>query len=592
FEEAVAQIRTGVLDNPISRAGRVWLNLPSITDGTMHNAYFNAFLDEDGSIRRSNIVSRVGDKYVASLALKTLMVVRNANVQLSLARDIATNDKKKISDLSLTDAETAETLQTIPVDNEGRLIVNYAGPRQMFPYVSVYELFNGKDTATISYRKSANEIVEETVDKAEFFKDKIIIFGATAVGIYDLRVTPFEENYPGVETHANLVDNMLRQDYLRPHPDEHLYMIAAILAVGLLLSFALSRLGAAPGLLLTLLFLGLMWFVDKFYMFKNGILVSVIFPALLISSLYVVLTFYKYLTEERKKKAIKGTFEKYVSPAIVAEVLKDPSNLELGGKKQRMTVMFSDVRGFTTISEKLDPQALSAMLNKYLTPMTELVFKNKGTLDKYMGDAIMAFFGAPIHYPDHAKMGVQCALDMIALLPKMNEEFAQRGLPPIDIGIGLNTGDMSVGNMGSETVRSYTVMGDAVNLASRLEGINKQYGTRIIVSEFTFGEIKDEFICREVDWVRVKGKLQPVRIYEVIARKGAIAKNPALLEWFEKGFSAYHSQNWGGAIDCFTEALNVDPDDAPSKLYLQRSSAYRESPPPKDWDGVFEMKTK
>jgi adenylate cyclase len=304
------------------------------------------------------------------------------------------------------------------------------------------------------------------------------------------------------------------------------------------------------------------------------------------------LTFYKYFTEERHKKAIKGTFEKYVSPAIVAEVLKDPSNLQLGGKKQRMTVLFSDVRGFTTISEKLDPQALSAMLNSYLTPMTELVFKNKGTLDKYMGDAIMAFFGAPIHYEDHAKMGVHCALDMMSLLPKLNEMLAQKGLPPIDVGIGLNTGDMSVGNMGSETVRSYTVMGDAVNLGSRLEGINKQYGTHIIISEFTYLEVKDEFVCREVDWVRVKGKLQPVKIFEVISRKAEVVKSPEMLSFFEKGSVEYHSQNWDTAIDCFSKALNIDPEDEPSKLFLQRSTAYKEEPPPKDWDGVFEMKTK
>jgi adenylate cyclase len=590
FDQAVNRIRDTPLKNQVRPSGRLWMNLPIVTDGSKHNGYFNAFQDPDGTIRKSNLVTRYGSKYIPSLALKSIMVARHLNAIIKIEPDpIGVN--KRITSFELINDETADVVQKIPVDSTGRLSINYAGPQRMFPHVSVYEIFNGKDTAEISIREGP-EPVKKTVKKSEFFKDKIIIFGATALGIYDLRVTPFEENYPGVETHANVIDNMLRGDFLFSPEKEDFYMYGAIAALGITLSFLLSIISAVPGLLLTIASLAAVYAFDRYELFNTGYIVAIMFPIMLISALYISLTFYKYLTEERKKKAIKGTFEKYVSPAIVAEVLKDPSNLELGGKKQRMTVMFSDVRGFTTISEKLDPQALSAMLNVYLTPMTELVFKNKGTLDKYMGDAIMSFFGAPIHYADHAKMACQCALDMMELLPNLNKKFAEKGLPPIDVGIGLNTGDMSVGNMGSETVRSYTVMGDAVNLGSRLEGINKQYGTHIIISEFTYSEVKDDFVCREVDWVRVKGKLQPVKIFEVISRKNQVVKNPSMLSFFEKGTHEYHLQHWDEAIANFSQALNLDPEDAPSKLFLQRSATYKENPPPTDWDGVFEMKTK
>ncbi|MEQ1876196.1 MAG: CHASE2 domain-containing protein [Bdellovibrionia bacterium] len=591
FENAVSKIMYESRRNSVRGIERLYMNLKEFGDSAKHSGYFSAHLDDDGTIRRSKLLMRYGSTYVPSLALKTLMVAKGFNAIVQVEPSQLDPSTKVVTSVGLIDDETGDEKGSIPVDENGYLLINYAGQDYMFPHMSVYEVLNGKETADVQYR-DGSAILTRTVNKKEFLKDKMLVFGATAIGIYDLRVTPFSENFRGVETHANVLDNLVRGDFLRPVTLEHIYMEWTIAAIGLGLSLVLTHLGAVLGLLLTLASIAGITAIDKFYLFGNGHVITIVTPLLLVGTLYVALTFYKYFTEERHKKAIKGTFEKYVSPAIVAEVLKDPSNLLLGGKKQRMTVLFSDVRGFTTISEKLDPQALSAMLNSYLTPMTELVFKNKGTLDKYMGDAIMAFFGAPLHYPDHAKAGVQCALDMMALLPGLNKMLADKGLPPIDVGIGLNTGDMSVGNMGSETVRSYTVMGDAVNLGSRLEGINKQYGTHIIISEFTYLEVKDEYICREVDWVRVKGKLQPVKIFEVVSRKQDAVKSPELLSFFEKGSLEYHQQNWDTAIDCFSKALNIDPEDEPSKLFLQRATAYKEEPPPKDWDGVFEMKTK
>ena len=262
------------------------------------------------------------------------------------------------------------------------------------------------------------------------------------------------------------------------------------------------------------------------------------------------------------------------------------------GERMRVTILFSDVRGFTTISEKLDPRALSDLLNSYLTPMTQLVFENKGTLDKYMGDAIMAFWGAPIHFKDHAQWACRCALQSIEKLKELQKDWMAKGLPEIDIGIGLNTGEMSVGNMGSLTVRSYTIMGDAVNLGSRLEGINKQYGTRIIVSEFTQRAAGPEFITREIDWVKVKGKKLPVRIFELMGEGQARPELVEILKIWNEAFTFYHQRDFTNALDCFRRVLTLSPDDEPSKLYVERCEDYLSESPSADWDGVFEMKSK
>lgn len=580
-----------VLKNNVLRTGKWWTNVPVLAQGTKHTGFFNAFLDSDGSIRTATLVTRYGNQYFASLALKSVMIAKNLGAILTLNINPVDPNAKSVKELVLTDLETGEPVETIPVDSQGRVAINYNGPRYTFPHLGVGELFNGKDTAKIAIYRDGKQEVRE-VNKIEFIKDKIFLFGATATGIYDLRVTPFEENFPGLEIHANIVDNILRKDYLKKPSDEAPYMLASLGVIGISLSAVISFLGAVIGLIVAVLAILGIYFADKMLLFQDGTVITILFPFMLVGALYVGLTFYKYLTEERKKKELKGTFAKYVSPSIVNEILKDPGNIELGGKKQRMTVMFSDLRGFTTISEKLDPTKLSDILNRYLTPMTKLVFDNKGTLDKYMGDAIMSFFGAPISYPEHAKMACRCALQMMDKLQELRKEFAAEGLPDIDIGIGVNTGDMSVGNMGSDIVRSYTVMGDAVNLGSRLEGINKEYGTHVIISEFTYEEVKNDFICREIDWVKVKGKHLPVKIYELISEKTAEQKVKDKINHFAEGFKLYHEKSWDKAIDAFQMCLQIDPDDTPSRLYLTRCTNYKETPPPPDWDGVFQMKTK
>jgi adenylate cyclase len=622
FAQAMDRIIIKTTPNAILQIGNWTVNIPVIADVTKHSGYFNAVQDTDGSIRRSLLFARRGSHYAPSLALKTFLLDRGFSAQVSLSEEElgGRSDRARIvSRVEVLDAN-GKPVMTVPVDYQGNLMINYSGGVSMFPHISAAEILTDADTLTVQqavFQSPSNRMAVEkkTVKKTEFLKDKILIAGATAIGVYDLRVTPFEENYPGVETHANTLSNLLvslaretgekvdpkAPGFLRTHAQEAQWMCIGLVVMGLLLSGLIATLASVAGLLCTLAFLVAMYVVDKFVLFQHGIVVTMLFPFALISAIFIVLTFYKYFTEEKTKRELKGTFEKYVSPSIVAEVLADPSNIELGGKKVEMTVMFSDVRGFTTISEKLDPRELSNLLNSYLTPMTDLVFKNKGTLDKYMGDAIMAFWGAPIQFADHAHHACRCALAMLVKLKELQADYRAKGLPEIDIGIGLNTGDMSVGNMGSDTVRSYTVMGDAVNLGSRLEGINKQYGTRIIISEFTRDAIKDGFVTREIDWVKVKGKNEPVRIFELIAEVGGASHGigremsrdvTEALPHFNLGFALYHQRNFAEAAVAFNEALKAKPDDTCSQLYIERCEDYLKEPPEPDWDGVFTMKTK
>lgn len=577
-------------------------NTPKISKGTKHTGFFNAALDADGTIRSKILLVRSGNQYYPSIALKAFLVANNDNASPKLIWNPATS-QKEVGDLEITSNDTGEKVFDLPVDGQGHQLLNYAGPQKMYPYLSFADVLSDSPNADIEQRlwdpaSKRWQVQHRTVKKADFIKDKIFIVGATATGIYDLRVTPFEENFPGAETHLNAIDNMIQRHFFRTPPNEAVYMPLILIGLGVALSFCLAFLGALSGIALTGLVLVGTALIDQHYFFNRGLVISVIWPLFLTSVIYVAMTFYRYLTEERGKKQLRQTFSKYVSPAIVNEILAHPDNIELGGKKVDLTIFFSDVRGFTTISEKLDPRALSDLLNSYLTPMTELVFKNRGTLDKYMGDAIMAFFGAPIAYKDHAKHACRCALQSLEKLSELQKEYAAKGLPSIDIGIGLNTGEVSVGNMGSETVRSYTVMGDAVNLASRLEGINKTYGTRIILSEMTYTLVKDSFICREVDWVRVKGKLLPVKIFELISEmtseRTSQNQSPlqATLDHFQQGYDHYHAKAWQAGLECFNKALDLTPTDPVSKLYVQRCQDYLAEPPTDDWDGVFVMKTK
>lgn len=602
IDQAIEKFKALSKPIPIVQHQRWTINNDIVQNAVDYTGSFNAEQDSDGTIRKTSLFfrtgNRIGTSFIPSVSLQTYLVATGFRANIEVNVDPKHPEQKTISKFEIVDPtkDPEVVIGQVPIDAQARMNINYAGGKNMFPYLPAKELFNGKETAEITqykYNPATRQFNEETrtVKKAEFIKDKTFIFGATAIGVYDLRVTPFEKNYPGPETHVTTLANLFERNFLRAHPKESNFMPFVVGILGILLTIAISHTSAIPGFLITLSSVGATVLLDQYFL-RKGLLVTMTLPGGLILGLYVFLFFYKYLTEERKKKYLRSTFSKYVSPAIVDEILKDPENIELGGKKLRMSVFFSDVRGFTTISEKLDPRVLSDVLSRYLSPMTQIVFANRGTLDKYMGDALMAFFGAPISYPDHAISACRTALQSLEKLKDIRAEFKAQGLPDIDIGIGINSAEMSVGNMGSDIVRNYTVMGDAVNLGSRLEGINKEYGTRVIISQFTYQDVKEAFTCREIDWVRVKGKNEPVKIYELISEGKPKEPVAQMLAHFSEGFRLYIEKKFFEAKSCFEKALAILPEDSPSQLFIERCQDYLDSPPPEDWDGVFVMKTK
>ena len=461
----------------------------------------------------------------------------------------------------------------IPTDETGQMMINYLGPPKTFPHYPITDIINNK------------------IAKGEF-KDKIVLVGATATGIYDMRNTPFSTTYPGLEIHSTVIDNILRQNFLTRPEWAKIFDILAIILIGIVTGFVIPRLSAAKGILFPIGFFMIHIFFSRLLFIKYGFLINIIYPLTALILLYISLTIYKYMTEERERKKIKGAFTYYVSSSVVNEMLKHPEKLKLGGDRKELSVLFSDIRSFTTIAEALTPEDLVHILNEYLTVMTDIVFKYDGTLDKYMGDAIMAIYGAPLDLPDHPIKACRSALEMIKELKVLNQKWINEGKQPIDIGIGVNTGPMMVGNMGSEQRFDFTVMGDSVNLGSRLEGANKSYKTKIIISEFTFERVKNEFTCMEMDSVRVKGKEQPVKIYSLIGDKDLPDMQEEIVNQFNQAINFYKTRKWGKAIHVFENITVMDPNLYAAEVYIERCLDLKKNPPPRDWDGVYTMTTK
>ena len=380
------------------------------------------------------------------------------------------------------------------------LIVNYVGGPGTFK--------------TVPYIKVLNKEID-----LDIFKNKIVLIGATAPDLHDEQIVPTSDGVPmaGAEIHANLINTVLANSYLSYQSKNS--VILTILFIALISSFIFSQFKATRGLIAALI-LVIIYLILAVIIFDFGLIVNIPFPILTIFLIYFINLLTKYFFEEKEKRRLHKIFTQYVSSAVADEILTK-KELKLGGDKKKMTVLFSDIRDFTTISEKLKPEELVRLLNEYLTAMTKLIFKERGVVDKYMGDAIMAFWGAPLEEKDHAFLACVCALEMMESLKNLREKNSRiKNLPILNIGIGINTGEMVVGNMGSDERFSYTVMGDSVNLGSRLEGLNKEYQTNIIISEFTLAELQktkkaDQFIYRFLDKVVVKGKTEPVNIYEL-----------------------------------------------------------------------------
>ncbi len=362
--------------------------------------------------------------------------------------------------------------------------------------------------------------------------------------------------------------------YLMKRNPKHILVIAAILL-------------AASGL----------WMEAYGLRVKELLESSSIFKVLLIMIPFVIFMFYLYLEnlrykEEREKLQISGAFKQYVSPAIIAEIMKHPEKLKLGGQKKELTIFFSDVRSFSAISEKLSPEQLVHLLNEYLSAMTDIILKHMGVVDKYIGDAIMAFWNAPIDEPNHAELACNACIEMKGKLIELRKKWKEDGMPEVRVGIGLNTGEAVVGNMGSSQRFDYTVMGDSVNLSSRLEGLNKVYGAEVTISESTYEQVKDKFACRDLDLVTVKGKTKPVKIFDLICKKGDLTKEEErFIGMFEDALAKYREGNWLDAIKGFNKCLELKKNEKSCLLFIKRCGEFKKHPP-KDWKGVYEMKTK
>ncbi|OGS33103.1 MAG: hypothetical protein A2474_05430, partial [Elusimicrobia bacterium RIFOXYC2_FULL_34_12] len=387
-----------------------------------------------------------------------------------------------------------ELLNNVPLDDNGEMLINYAGGFETFKYISYYDILEGK----------IND---------EVLKDKIVLIGYAAAGLGDRHVTPVSPVMPGIETIANNVNAFINSDFISY--SSGLFGFLTIIVIGGILAFFLPKLSSWKSTFLVITVFVIWSLISRYYFVEKKVWVEYVPVTFLIFFSYLSITSWRFITEEKEKRWLKKAFGQYLSPLVINEIMKNPDALALGGKRQEMTVLFSDIRGFTTISEALTPEGVVTILNEYLTKMTEIVFKYEGTLDKFIGDAVMAFWNAPIPQNDHTQRAVYCAIEMIEELKKLQEKWRAENKPIMDIGIGINRGDMVVGNMGSIERMDYTVIGDNVNLASRLEGLNKEFRTHIILSESAYQVIKDTVLTKPLGTTKVKGKEKLVQIYSV-----------------------------------------------------------------------------
>jgi len=447
-----------------------------------------------------------------------------------------------------------------------RFLVNFAGPPGSFKHYPLTDVYKGEISG-------------------DEFKDKLVLIGATSPDMHDDYFVPTSKGkaMPGVEIHANTIQTMINRDFLGEQTKTTI--IICMFIASLLLAVVIYRFGIkGASILAPILLIGYVFLAIK--VFESGIIMNIVYVPLCIAVTYTLEIAYFYHAERKERQKTLGAFSKYVSPAVVDELMKDPSKLKLGGARKEITVFFSDIRGFTTISEKLTPEKLVHVLNEYLTAMTDIVMRHQGVVDKYIGDAIMAFWGAPMEQPNHAQMGCQTSIDMIKKLKELQKKWAEEKFPEINIGIGLNTGPAVIGNMGSYERFDYTAMGDTINLGSRLEGLTKAYGVCIIASESTKKAVKNKFIFRKLDLVRVKGKNKPITIYELVCKKGE-EHDVDKIKAYEEGLKLYLDKKWDKAVKQFEKA-----DDFAAKEFIKRCKEFKKNLPPKDWDGVWVMKTK
>ncbi|MDI6739821.1 MAG: CHASE2 domain-containing protein [Candidatus Edwardsbacteria bacterium] len=540
--------------------GEVVLPVPALLAATKGVGYYNVEPDDDGIVRRQPLFLTLGKNSYPSMDLAVVLDklgITRDQVKVTLGKCIKLGDKRRI-----------------PIDRDGRMLITYFGQFKKFRYISYADVLTEKVPA-------------------DYFRDKIVLVGTSAVGLMDLRAVPFVQSFPGPEIHANIMHTLLTGKFVTVPPWQLQLMLLILL--GLLtttISIAFKPVKAA----LILLGLTVAYSLFAIIMFGIGLVwIDMVRTVSIILFTNMGIWGYRYLTEEKQKLWIKNMFQGYMSKDLVDKIMANPELLLVGGDKKEITVFFSDIRGFSSFSEKLgSPERLIALINEYLGAMSDVVLERGGYISKYEGDAIMAFWGAPSDDPRHAETCIQCVWAMNQKLQELNADLAARSMPNLFTRFGINTGWVTVGNVGSERKKSYTAMGDSVNLGSRLEGANKEYGTAIMISEFTYEKVKGLYPVRELDLLRVVGKEQPVRVYELLGLSDADVPEAQkkAVEQYLKGLELYRARKWDEAIKFFNLALAADPEDGPSKTYIERCEEFKASPPPENWDGVFVMKTK
>ena len=552
-------------------------NLAQLQQAAHGAGIFTALTDSDGVLRSSTLLQRIGDGYYPSLSLATASVYLKATAivpsfdtpagQLSQA-------EREHGGLDQIVLWTPQGPHPIPVGEALTTTIQFRGA-------------GGPDGGAFRYVSAADVLMGAV--PAGVLRGAIVLVGTTAAGLNDIRATPVNAEFPGVEVHANLIKSIL-DGHFKARPDYALAIeFLQVAVLGLLLSAALAWAAPAPMLMLSGLAmagtLGLNWWLYR----QFDAVLDVALPLLLVAGLCLLNLAWGYFFEVRKGRALVSRFGQYVAPELVAQMADNPDRYSMDGESRELSVLFADVRGFTSISESMSPQELREYINLYLTAMSEDIRDSHGgTLDKYIGDAVMAFWGAPVAFADHASRAVASALLMQHSAQQLNQQFQARGWPALQIGIGINSGLMHVGDMGSQIRRAYTVMGDAVNLGARLEGITKTYGVGIAVSEFTRAQAP-QFAYRELDRVRVKGKTEPVAIYEPRGLlSDASAGELALLARWSRLLELLRARDWDGA-----EAILLElPEDGLHRLYSVRLRQYRTTPPGEGWDGVTDFDTK
>jgi adenylate cyclase len=543
---------------PLMKAYSPQGNLEIFTAAAASSGYFTVTTDPDGVVRWMPLVIQDGEDLFPPLSLLSVWHYLGKPPLSVRVR-----------------AEGVEGVQVgdrfVPTDEAGEMLINYRGPPKTFPHYSISDILAGRLPSGT-------------------FMDKIVLVGATAIGIGDIRSTPFGPVSSGPEIHATVIDNILTGDLIARPRWSQVFDLLAIVILPLLAWAVVPRVSALGGLVLVVgLFVIFVGVAYELFVTAH-VWLNMVYPVFALFATYMMLTVHRYLTEERERRRVTRTFQQYVSPEVIEQVLKDPERLKLGGEERVLSVLFTDLAGFTRYSENYTPAQIMGVLSEYYDRMTELVFASRGMIATYVGDELMAIFGAPVAQRDHAKLACAAALAMRDARHVLALEWAKLGRPPLSARTGINSGPMLVGNYGSKYRFNYSVLGDSVNLASRLEQLNKVYRTDIMIGEQTADLIGSTFRLRELDKVQVMGRTQALQIYELLGVADAVLP-PAreqMLVRYAAALKAYRGRRWDEASELFRQCLDLCPDDGPSSVMGDRCRMMRDKSLPENWDGAFE----